>query len=104
MDEHLQLPIYFVLGNHDFYFGGIGEVRRQNLGPMGAPGCSLLVEPRMLLSSVTDLRGQARIPMPIPAVPALLGQALFGQWAILDPGANALGLTVSDGAAAKTGR
>lgn len=27
LDDELQLPIYFVLGNHDFYHGSIGEVR-----------------------------------------------------------------------------
>lgn len=29
LDEHLDLPIYFVLGNHDFYFGSIAGVRRE---------------------------------------------------------------------------
>lgn len=29
MDEALELPIYFVLGNHDFYFGSIASVRQQ---------------------------------------------------------------------------
>ena len=27
IDEALQTPIYFVLGNHDFYFGSIAQVR-----------------------------------------------------------------------------
>jgi 3',5'-cyclic-AMP phosphodiesterase len=27
LDDHLQRPIYFVLGNHDFYFGSIATVR-----------------------------------------------------------------------------
>lgn len=29
IDDALQCPIYFVLGNHDFYFGSIHRVRRQ---------------------------------------------------------------------------
>ena len=29
LDEQLDLPIYFVLGNHDFYFGSIDGVRRE---------------------------------------------------------------------------
>jgi predicted MPP superfamily phosphohydrolase len=29
MDELLNVPTYFVLGNHDFYFGSITEVRRE---------------------------------------------------------------------------
>src|SRR5690606_27020162 len=27
IDEALQTPLYFVLGNHDYYFGSIAEVR-----------------------------------------------------------------------------
>ncbi len=27
LDDHLNRPIYFVLGNHDFYFGSIAQVR-----------------------------------------------------------------------------
>ena len=29
LDDHVQQTIYFVLGNHDFYFGGIHSVRQQ---------------------------------------------------------------------------
>jgi len=29
IDDALQRPIYFVLGNHDFYYGSIGDVRRR---------------------------------------------------------------------------
>jgi Icc protein len=29
LEAHLRRPIYFVLGNHDFYGGGIADVRRQ---------------------------------------------------------------------------
>lgn len=29
IDEVLQRPVYFVLGNHDFYFGSIADVRRR---------------------------------------------------------------------------
>src|SRR5688572_9674055 len=29
MAEAWELPLYFVLGNHDFYFGSIAEVRRR---------------------------------------------------------------------------
>lgn len=29
LDEALRVPFYFVLGNHDFYFGSIEQVRRQ---------------------------------------------------------------------------
>src|SRR5262245_29798595 len=29
MHEALTVPIYFVLGNHDYYFGAIAETRRR---------------------------------------------------------------------------
>lgn len=29
LDDRLQLPIYFVLGNHDYYFGSIERVREE---------------------------------------------------------------------------
>ena len=29
LDDHLQVPIYFVLGNHDYYFGSIAQVRAE---------------------------------------------------------------------------
>jgi predicted MPP superfamily phosphohydrolase len=29
LDDRLQAPIYFVLGNHDFYFGSLRRVRRR---------------------------------------------------------------------------
>ncbi len=29
IDDELQRPVYFVLGNHDFYFGSILEVRNE---------------------------------------------------------------------------
>ena len=29
LDDRLQVPIYFVLGNHDFYFGSLRRVRRR---------------------------------------------------------------------------
>jgi len=29
MSTHINKPIYFVLGNHDYYFGGVSEVRHE---------------------------------------------------------------------------
>jgi 3',5'-cyclic-AMP phosphodiesterase len=29
LDDHVRRPIYFVLGNHDFYFGSLAQVRQQ---------------------------------------------------------------------------
>jgi len=75
-----------------------------DLGPFGAPGCSLLVEPRVVLPTGTDSQGRARMAMPIPAFTALLGTVFFAQWGVVDARANRLGLAVSGGGTAKIGR
>ena len=32
LEDHLERPIYFVLGNHDFYQGSIADVRDEMFG------------------------------------------------------------------------
>lgn len=75
-----------------------------DLGPFGAPGCSLLVEPRIVLPTGTDHQGRVTMAMPIPAFTSLLGTVFFAQWGVVDARANRLGLAVSEGGAAKIGR
>ncbi len=36
-------------------------------------------------TAVTSAQGTARIPLPLPAWPALVGTTLYAQWAALDP-------------------
>lgn len=36
-------------------------------------------------TAVTSAQGTARIPLPLPAWPALVGTTLYAQWAVLDP-------------------
>jgi predicted MPP superfamily phosphohydrolase len=48
LDDHLNRPIYFVLGNHDFYFGSIAQVRED---------IRRLCRERENLVYLTDVRG-----------------------------------------------
>ncbi len=66
------------------------------LDPIGMPGCSLRLKPLRILAGATNAAGEAVIPWVIPDVPELVGDVLFAQAAVVDPGANALGLTSTD--------
>jgi hypothetical protein len=74
-----------------------------DLGPLGAPGCWLHVQAMfsswMTYSAppVPGVNGHARSTFVIPGVPALAGGKLYVQWANLDAGANAAGITFSNG-------
>ena len=69
----------------------------------GAPGCDLLVSPEALDAVLTDAAGAATASIAVPNDPTLVGLAVFHQWAVLDPPANALGIVVSDGGHATVG-
>lgn len=64
------------------------------LAPYGAPGCSLFVSSDAVLGIAAS--PTARVAMALPAVPAFVGLQFFVQGIVLDPGANALGITTSN--------
>ncbi|MBK8097465.1 MAG: hypothetical protein IPK26_10175 [Planctomycetes bacterium] len=66
-----------------------------DLGPMGAPGCSVLVSGDDPWIVTLDGVGKAAHAFQVPAAPALAGLDLFSQAAHAST-VNALGLTVSD--------
>ncbi len=59
----------------------------------GAPNCALLCSGHQL-SLVTNVLGSAVWSFPVPPFP---GATFFNQALVLDPSANALGLTTSNG-------
>ncbi len=67
------------------------------LAGVGAPGCWLYTDPAISLVAVTNALGAASMPWSVPAVPAAIGLTLTTQGAVLDPGANALGLRTTRG-------
>ena len=66
-----------------------------DLAALGAPGCTLLVSPDLLVPYATGAKGTLELPLPLPA--GLPKQAYFAQVTVLAPQANPLGVVVSDG-------
>ncbi len=63
----------------------------------GAPGCALLGSPDLALPLIADPMGRASLPVNVPFNPWLIRQQLYHQMVVLDPAANALGVTTSNG-------
>ena len=73
---------------------------------MGAgPGCLLYASGEVAVPVATDPLGNAAIPATVPNDLSLVGQVLYHNWLLIDPGApnNPIGLTASNGAAATIG-
>jgi hypothetical protein len=68
-----------------------------DLGVLGAPGCRWLGSAEIVQGTAVDPAGRATIEFVVPGDPLLLGLEFFQQWAVIDPGANALGLSFSQG-------
>ncbi|MEC9048344.1 MAG: hypothetical protein VYA51_10050 [Planctomycetota bacterium] len=82
-----------VSGYSDTFGGGVALPAQLP----NAPGCELLVSPDVLLPATTTAAGSASLGFAVPGNSALAGVALFHQWAVLDAGANQLGLIVTNG-------
>ena len=67
------------------------------LAAAGAPGCSLLAAGDTIVAVATDGSGRAAFTFAVPPDPTLLGARLFNQYAVFDPGANAMGLVWTRG-------
>jgi len=65
-----------------------------------APGCDLFVSWDDWASALTDGSGSASVSLSVPNLTSLVNTNVFHQWLVSDPGANTLGVVVSD--AAKT--
>ncbi len=64
---------------------------------LGAPGCFVLIDPAVMIASVsaaTNASGQAELPFVLPSGAVLNWVA---QWVYLNPGANAIGLQTTSG-------
>jgi hypothetical protein len=73
-----------------------------SLGPVGMPGCSLLVDP-VATRLVLGVANAVTWNLSIPFAAALHGAEFYQQAIVPDPGANAAGLTVSNGARCRIG-
>lgn len=67
------------------------------LAPVGAPGCWLRCDPVLTFTTVATASGSgAFFNWQVPENPAAYGALLYTQGAVLDPPANALGLTTTN--------
>lgn len=73
-----------------------------DLGFLGAPGCALFQNPD-LVQTVFGAGGIASSSLAIPNSPTSIGAEIRTQGLSLDPAANALGLTTSNGLVATIG-
>src|SRR5690606_14187841 len=58
----------------------------------GTSGCMLHVSPDVAISIPTGSAGQVAFSLSVPTLPALLGSEIGVQYAVIDQGANALGV------------
>ncbi|MEZ5987541.1 MAG: S8 family serine peptidase [Planctomycetota bacterium] len=73
------------------------------LGPLGAPDCWSLASIDHMHALSLDKQGGGAVTLPLPRDPALVGGKLYSQAAVLDLGANKLGLVLTNGVALTIG-
>jgi hypothetical protein len=90
-------PAFLILGLSNTHWLSMG-VRDlpMSLAPFGAPGCHLLVSGDFF-TGVVNTTGTATQGFPIPLDLSLLGLHIYFQGYVEDPGANVLGVAVSNG-------
>jgi hypothetical protein len=93
-------PAAALIGSSDQSWAGLALPF--DLGPLGMPGCRLLVSIDLFLPLTTS-SGTADLDLPIPNAPVLLGLAFHVQGMAVDPPASAFGVTVSNGCHAVIG-
>lgn len=67
-----------------------------NLASQGAPGCRQYFQEVALVLFSANAQGTGQLSLPIPNTPSLAGAAVYAQYFVLDPPANALGITSSN--------
>ncbi|MBK8978627.1 MAG: hypothetical protein IPM29_22245 [Planctomycetes bacterium] len=87
-------PAFLLLGLSSSQAGGVPLPL--DLTSLGAPGCVLLTSIDDTIASSTDPLGSARTELLIPQDPTLAGVHVYAQWLVVDPGANQLGIALSD--------
>ena len=63
----------------------------------GAPGCTVYNDAVVALGARVNDNGFAKIVIPVPNDLNLVGFTFYSQWLMLAPGANTLGVLLSDG-------
>jgi PKD repeat protein len=94
--NHLPLSVAIMMVGFSKTTSGFGPLPL-DLTPLGAPGCSGRVSPDVTLF-LAGAANAATWNLTVPNVPAFIGQLLYNQALVLDPGFNTLGAVVSDAA------
>lgn len=81
----------------------IGDPTTMPLDMIGAAGCILYSAPYYTVGAATNSLGFAVSNLALPSGVAPMGQRIDLQWVQWDPGANQLGVTVSDGLVLEVG-
>ncbi len=97
LDAAVAVPALLFLGASDTTWNGLSLPL--DLGPLGAPGCSLLTGPQAMVANGTDITGHAGQSVFIPAEAGLIGRTVYAQWATMDAAANPFGAAFSNGLA-----
>jgi hypothetical protein len=87
-------PAALLIGGSDQLFGGAVPLPLDLL-PFGFTGCRLWQSADLALPLATAPNGSVLVSFPIPFDPSMDGGALFFQWLVLDPPANAGGAVFS---------
>ena len=93
------VPFVFAGSRRDRWLSGPLPL---DLSIFGMPGCFLRVSPDSV-APMSVTAGQPTFALPIPNTPAILSLRMFLQGAVADPGANAAGITVSNGLTLRLG-
>jgi hypothetical protein len=93
-------PVFLFLGVSNTNYGP--TPLPLSLGVIGAPGCTALASGESLFV-LTNVLGSAVWQFAVPNAPNAPGASFYNQAFALDPTANALGLTVSNGGQATIG-
>lgn len=75
----------------------LGDSTNLHLDPIGMPGCTLYCTPYATLPTLTSTTGSGERTIHFTPFTAPIGTTIEFQWAILAPGQNPLGITLSEG-------
>jgi hypothetical protein len=75
-----------------------------DLRPLGAAGCSVLTSGEITVGVTTSPFGLASVPITIPNDLSIVDSVFFDQFYVIDPAANQLGITWSNGGRGQIGR
>lgn len=84
-----------LIGTSDTFSSTFGPLP-VDMGPLGAPNCSLMVDPMVIEAWLAGPAGTAQFAQSLPTASVFLGFALHEQVAAFDPFANPLGLVLSN--------